>query len=515
MKKHIKLLITTVIVAALFVNMFIFNVAAKAKVSVGGGEYNVGQSVSISIKLSNDTPIMTAQLNVSYNSSVLTLKSVSGAEYTKGNGTINIVDDDFSTATKDVKTGSYTLNFTATAAGNSNITVSANIADKNLNKITANGSAAVSVVTPKPSSNANLASLKLSSGSLSPAFSAKTTNYSATVKYSVDSITISASAADGGATCVGRGTFALEVGDNSRTVTVTAADGSKKSYTINIKRLSEAETTALEEEARDADPLLVIMDGVDYRIVNDLSEITVPAGFTKGVATRKDNEIAVLNDEHGKYQLFWITDASGENGAFYTRDEADRFTAITYVNANGKMYIVEDFELGGAIPAGYKTTKCVIDGVEADAIGYEDEQLKDFYIVNCYVDGETAHYRFDTLQGTVQRAVDYDIDFTAANTEVPQEQEEPEGFLGWFKGINSTGKTIFIIIVVAAVALIVLAVLLIVKIATSSRDDYYDDEIASDSANEFILNDFAEDIDFEETAQVNQQESETTAEQKD
>ena len=135
MKKTIKFLsiITTI---SLLVGILTFNVSAAASVTTGGGEYTVGQSVSIPVKITSDAPIMTAQIKISYNSSVHTLKSVSGAEYTTGNGSINIVDDNISIASKDVTTGSYTLNFTATAAGNSNITVNVSIADKNLSKST-------------------------------------------------------------------------------------------------------------------------------------------------------------------------------------------------------------------------------------------------------------------------------------------------------------------------------------------------------------------------------------------
>ena len=206
MKKIIKFLAIITIMSVL-VSMLTFNASAAASVTTGGGEYTVGQSVSIPIKIKSDTPIMTAQVKISYNSSVLTLKGVSGAEYTSGNGSINIVDDNFSNASKDVTTGSYTLNFTAVAAGNSNIAVIVSIADKNLSKSTASASAAVTVVTPKPSSNANLASIKLSSGSLSPAFNAKTTSYNATVQYGVESVTITGAVADGGATYTGGGTM--------------------------------------------------------------------------------------------------------------------------------------------------------------------------------------------------------------------------------------------------------------------------------------------------------------------
>lgn len=506
MKKSIKALLSFLIIITLTVSVFTFNVSA-ASVSISGtGEFEVGKTFSVTIRFNADATLYAVEADVSYNSSVLRLNSVSGADYNVGNGTVKIVDDGFS-ATKPSKTSSYTLSFTAIAAGNSNISASvlgAGVDDANNNKSSkAVSSAAVTVVTPKPSSNANLASIKLSSGSLSPAFNANTTSYSATVKYSVDSITITGAVADGGATYVGGGTFGLEVGDNQRTLTVTAADGTKKSYTINIKRMTEHETLDAEQAERDANPLLVIINDIDYTIVNNFEGITIPAGFTQGTATRKDTEIAVLNDEHGKYQLYWLTDANGENGAFYTRDENDNFTRINHINSNGKMYIIEELDIEGYIPEAYVKSVREIDGSDIAVYAFADAELGDFYIVKCYVGGASAYYRFDSVEGTMQRAVDFDVAVKAANAEpVEDEPQQNAGKFAWFTNMNKTGKAVFLIIVFAAVILIAVAVILIVKI-TSSKDN--DEEYLIDANNDFILNDFAEEVTPQEISQADQE----------
>lgn len=159
MKKIAKFLVINLLTLTLIVSLFTFNVSA-ATVTVSGGSYNVGQTVTVTVKIGNDTPITAAQTTVTYNSSVLTLKSisnVSSSDYTNSNGTIKIVDDNFSTADKDVTSGSYKLTFTAAAAGNSSIIANVSAVDKNLSKSTSQASAEITVTTPKPSSNANLA----------------------------------------------------------------------------------------------------------------------------------------------------------------------------------------------------------------------------------------------------------------------------------------------------------------------------------------------------------------------
>lgn len=493
MKKTFKTLLSLIFVIAITVSALTLNVSAASATISGAGEYEVGKTFSVTVRFSADATLYAVEADVSYNSSVLRLNSVSGADYNVGNGSVKIVDDGFS-ATKPSKTSSYTLSFTAIAAGNSNISVSVLGGGEATSKAAA--SAAVKVITPKPSSNANLSSIKLSSGSLSPAFNPNTTSYTATVKYSVDSITVTGSVADGGATYTGGGTFALNVGDNSRTLTVTAADGSKKSYTINIKRMTEQETADAEQAARDANPLLVVINDVDYTIVNNFEGITIPTGFTQGTATRKESEITVLNDEKGKYQLCWLTDADGENGAWYKRDENDNFTKLAYIYDNDTMYIIEKIDIATELPNGYKLTKDTIDGVEVDVIVYEDEALCDFGIYNCYIAGQTegAYYRYDVIEGTMQRAVAFFVELlNVENAEdTDAELQQNDGKFAWFTNMNKTGKIVFAIIVFAAVVLIAAAIILIVKIA-ASRDDY-DDEYTHTANSDFVLNDFSEEI---------------------
>ncbi len=487
MKKVFKPIVSLMIAVLIIASVFSFNVSA-ASVAIGGAkEYNVGQKVSISIKFTADATLYAVEVDASYNSSVLRLDSVSGAEYNAAGGNIKIVDDNFN-ASKPSKTSSYTLNFTAIAAGNSNITV--NVLGGGEAESKASGSAAVTVVTPKPSSNANLGSITVDGVKLSPAFNASTTSYSATVKYSVANVNIKGSVADGGATYVGGGSWDLKVGDNSRTLTVTAADGTKKAYTVNIKRMTEEETAAAEEDARNANPLLVVIDGVDYTIVNDFTDAVIPSGFTLGTAIRKESEVSVLNDDKGEYQLYCLADAEGKT-AFYTRNENDVFARISYINVGGKMYIIEELDLE-SVPEGFVKATRTVDGIDIKAYNYVDENLKDFYIVKCYINGSRAYYSVDTAEGTIQRAVQFEMS-TKTDSDNVINDETDGGLFAWFTSMNKTGKIVFCIIVVVGILLITLAVVLIVKIASSGKakdiDEYDEGIIAIEQSSEFILQD--------------------------
>ena len=102
--------------------------------------------------------------------------------------------------------------------------------------------------TGTPSGNANLASLVLSSGTLSPGFSGSTVNYTASVPKAASSITVTPSRAEANATIKVNGTsvqsgtasgsIPLNAGANTITTVVTAQDGTTtKTYTINLTRL--------------------------------------------------------------------------------------------------------------------------------------------------------------------------------------------------------------------------------------------------------------------------------------
>jgi len=86
------------------------------------------------------------------------------------------------------------------------------------------------------SSDATLAGLTISQGSLTPAFSPDITEYTVEVANDVTSINLSAAANDAAATIDGAGTKTLSVGENVFSITVTAENGDVKVYTVTVYR---------------------------------------------------------------------------------------------------------------------------------------------------------------------------------------------------------------------------------------------------------------------------------------
>ena len=100
-----------------------------------------------------------------------------------------------------------------------------------------------STVNPTKSSDATLKSLGVSSGSLSPAFSPSVDTYKVSVGNNVTKLDVSAITNDPKAKVAISGNTNLSVGKNNVIVQVTAEDGTKKNYVIEVTRASGSGST--------------------------------------------------------------------------------------------------------------------------------------------------------------------------------------------------------------------------------------------------------------------------------
>lgn len=135
----------------------------------------------------------------------------------------------------------FTITFTANTVGTTQVsfTVLKGTSENGVS-LTASPITKTITITEKQevikSSDANLSSLSLSEGSLSPAFDPGTTSYKASVGNDVTSIDVSAITSDGKAKVSISGNKNLSVGKNNIIVEVTAENGNKKAYTIEVTR---------------------------------------------------------------------------------------------------------------------------------------------------------------------------------------------------------------------------------------------------------------------------------------
>ncbi len=155
------------------------------------------------------------------------------------------------------------------------------------------------------SSDAALKALSLSAGTLSPAFSAATTSYTASVANTVRSVTVTATANDDNASVAQSpaNPVALRVGTNRITVTVTAEDGTTGAYTVTVTRdapgvSSDAKLGALSLSAGALSPAFdPAMLEYTASVGNDVESVMVTATTNHSSATMAqdpDNPVTLV-----------------------------------------------------------------------------------------------------------------------------------------------------------------------------------------------------------------------------
>ena len=215
MRKRISSVLAGLLAALLLWGLAPVTAEAAGASFSGSGSVRAGDSVTVTFTVSgSNIQGITAVLH--YDSSALTLT-----------GTRQLVGSSWSV---DMSGGNLLATITDIVATDGN-------SDQSLN----DASWAASVAAP-PSGNANLAGLSCGDYALSPAFSAGTTEYSVTVPYDVSRLPLDYRAADGGADVSVSGNQ-LSVGVNTVVLTVTAANGATRRYTISVTRQPDPNVT--------------------------------------------------------------------------------------------------------------------------------------------------------------------------------------------------------------------------------------------------------------------------------
>lgn len=460
-----KKLVCFILACALSVCVFGFSASAtdyKENVGIAFSKQNnvvIGDQIKVTITYTAGYGTMQSITgDITYNNAVL--QYVSSSENTADHGGSISVARSFG----QTNTDTISITFKAIAAGEGSVSCDLHsFSGVDSDKGDATGGAAVTVTEAKPSNNANLGSLSISDGNLTPAFKAATTKYTATVKYPVEKITIKANAAVGDSKVTGAGTFDIKVGESKHNITVTAASGDKKTYTITVKRMTEEETAAAEEEERSNNPFLFACDGKDRLIVPDLSAMEEFEGFELSSFESKNEKIDYLSDKSGKYNLIWATDPSGADGAFYNKTKDGKYIRINCLQTENRIFIIEPFEDDINVSSQFIATTYKIGEDSINCYRYSNADLSDFYVFYCYFNGKSNYYMYDAAQNTVQREPTFTS--TVTNTEAV----EPEGIIERFGKLNIQAKVVLLLLLFAAVLVVLLVILLIVKAASGRK----------------------------------------------
>ncbi|MCQ2454620.1 MAG: cadherin-like beta sandwich domain-containing protein [Clostridia bacterium] len=436
--------------------------ADSASITVSALNVTLGNTVTVNVNYSSSLSLYSSTGSLTFNSSVL--KYVSGGSSVSGSTVYLYKDHNGERKT------SYTVTFKAIDEGTSSLSAYVEGSDGS-KKGKASASRVITVSRPAPSSNANLSYLSIKGASISPSFSPYVTTYSASVANDIDTISISASVANGKATLMGIGDKHLDEGNNSFTITVTAASGAKKSYTLNVRRRLVGEFT-------EAEKLTVSVNGETKHIVKNISKMTEISGFTKTETTYKDINVGVLSDVGNKYFIYYLTDADGKNPELYVKNDNDEFSKLPYIKKGKKIYIVENADDISEIKEGYCQKTFPFENNEFSAFGFNDPSMNDFYILSLF-DGEKSEYfTYDSINKTLQR---FPLISSFADPETETEETEivSTDILGRVKNfvisMSMLEKILSVWAVLSIIGIIVLTILAAKKPRKSFDFDFDDD----------------------------------------
>lgn len=458
--------------------------AEAVNINVTSGETTVGGEVEVTITLSgNKEAILMADIWVTYDSEAL--QAVSGFN-SGGGGKVEILSDSGAT--------SYVLKFKALKAGTTAVgivreqtKIGTATMDTNNGLEVYTGSGTVTVKgAVNQSKNNNLSALTVSPGTLTPAFSKDVTTYNMTLDKYVSKLTVSATPEDAKSTISIWGA-AMDPGDNTTKITVTAENGEKKVYTIYTKIPVQQQVAPKE--------ILVDVNGVMHNVVSNFEEDLLPEGYEATEYTYKNEKIVVGKGISNGKIIFCVTDAAVEKGVkqFAVYDEqTGTFSLLKLITTNGISYTVVDDEAvlsTVAIPEGFVESEFTLNNIKYKVWVDGNSSAAQYFIIYCTnFAGDTTWYQYDMVEGTMQRAFLNGLpsqkqeETTAASVEttaeVKEDTKELEELQAEYDNYVSKTKFALIMMGILLVAVIIVMVIFTIRSYHDSHgdEDDFDDE---------------------------------------
>lgn len=485
--------------------------AGTLTVALSSSTVKTGDTVTVTVYAAGaDNSEVTADMNITYDSSKLEYVSSSASNASGGGGTVKASGSDVSFKFKAIGSGDAYVKAegaTLTAAG-AHITVSGSSSD------TSESDEMESDETK--SGDNSLSSVSISPGSLSPAFKGSVTEYTAEVSSSVNEISVNPVTSNSKATVVSvSGNKDLKDGKNVIEILVKAENGNEATYRIIVTKggtvsNSEEDSSLDSEEKKETpgdeneildppvntNPNAVVIDGVNYTISSTISDDVIPEGFSRANFEYKGAPFEGIMFDSGYLGMYYLVNESGEGKFFIYDTNRDRFYPYVRLQ-NGEHFIILMVVPNGVIPPdNYEETTLTIgdvsnisayqyagdDDKEIVKVENEDGEISsngtsDFYIFyGMDATGISCWYQYDIKQGTYQRFNEE----AAANGDA---KEELESLTKSYKELDerqkktkAKDKRMIAILIFVSVALLIVIVNLIMKIRELKLDDDEDEE---------------------------------------
>ena len=155
------------------------------------------------------------------------------------------------------------------------------------------------------SSDNNLKELKVDGFDITPEFNKSTLEYNVIVKADTTKVKINATVNDSKATLIGMGEKEVKEGINSFEIVVTAENGTKKTYKVNIT-------------VPEKDPIKFVYNNEEYNILRKLPE-SLPLNCNTNTININNDEVVCLQNEKLNLTLLYLRNKNNKE-AFYIYD---------------------------------------------------------------------------------------------------------------------------------------------------------------------------------------------------
>lgn len=550
MKKKIGMILIALCMCLGLVNtdVTVWAAAGKTSISSSASTVNIGDTVAITGKATGPSgEKVLATMTLSWDASVLQFVNCS-VDSNGGGGSRVVNGDSFTITLKAVAAGTSSVSLSATdgvlfdtvesldsmSGSSTSVTVNnaASTGGSTAGSTAGGGSTAGSTAgggstdgsaasggtaggSTAGSSNAgqnlsadnSLKSLTISPGTLSPAFSYKTTSYTATVGSDVTNIAVSATPSNEKAVVESvTGNDKLQDGANTIKIVVKAENGVTATYTIKVTKQAGAGSTPAEPETdkdenepvNETETETVTVNGVNYRISEEFKEENIPADFGNSTITYHENTYQGVSFSKGSLKLLWMVpqdaEDSDDSGRFFVYDET-RDSVYPFVKLlNGEKYVIAlmapvDFTM----PETYLQTSLEIGAGNAisayqKTADDESEIVSEFYVFyGVNHEGTENWYQYDAMEETYQRLADgiTETETSASGDEFAYLQQEYSALSEEYTDAKAAARTqLAILIFIIAVLVIVIINLLVRKFGKHEDDDFFDDDLNEDDLPE-------------------------------
>lgn len=310
---------------AVIVSMLVFPSlvsAASGKINVTGtNTVVVGNTVTVTVTLSSNTPIGSWEMSLNYDKNYLKLAS-STAE-AGGTYMANVTS-----STAGVKSKSYTFTFKTLKKGSTNVSLSSYYVvanDMSDMSITA-GSKKIKIITQQEleasySKDNNLKSLNVDGFDITPEFNKDTLEYSVVVPENTKEVTINGVANDNKSSITGLGTKEVTLGTNSFDIVVRAQNGAEKTYKLVV-------------EVKDASPINVTIDNSNYTVVKIKENLPAANYYSEYTVNINSFEIPAYKNDNTGIVLVGLKNNDGNISLFMYDEKTSEYKKYTEVGVN-------------------------------------------------------------------------------------------------------------------------------------------------------------------------------------